>query len=158
MQKDFFVLQVGESIEKSRYAEYVLRKLPAWFADEEALREYIQGVKDSLLWAAFDRNDSCIGFFSIKTHYQCIGEIYVCGVLPELRGRGIGRAIYNEVENYLIQRGYTYMVVKTLSDTIDYEPYAQTREFYRKLEFQPLITLKEMWSIESPCLIMLKRL
>ena len=61
MQKDFFVLQVGESIEKSRYAEYVLRKLPAWFADEEALREYIQGVKDSLLWAAFDRNDSCIG-------------------------------------------------------------------------------------------------
>ena len=96
MQKDFFVLQVGESIEKSRYAEYVLRKLAAWFADEEALREYIQGVKDSLLWAAFDRNDSCIGFFSIKTHYQCIGEIYVCGVLPELRGRGIGRAILSK--------------------------------------------------------------
>ena len=50
------------------------------------------------------------------------------------------------------------MMVKTLSDIVDFEPYAQTRAFYESMGFQPLITLTEMWDEENPCLIMIKAL
>lgn len=51
-----------------------------------------------------------------------------------------------------------YVLVKTLSDAIDYEPYARTRKFYTSVGFESLITLTEMWDEENPCLIMFKSL
>ena len=50
------------------------------------------------------------------------------------------------------------MIVKTLTDTVDFEPYAQTRKFYKSIGFESLITLTEMWDAENPCLIMFKSL
>jgi hypothetical protein len=54
--------------------------------------------------------------------------------------------------------GCKYVIVKTLSDTDPYEPYARTRAFYRSVGFTPLLTLTEMWDEENPCLIMIKTL
>lgn len=85
-------------------------------------------------------------------------DIFVCGVLPEHQHNGIGKALYNVVENYFIQIGCKYVIVKTLSDVVNFKPYVQTREFYKSIGFESLITLTEMWDEENPCLIMLKRL
>lgn len=49
-------------------------------------------------------------------------------------------------------------MVKTLSDKVDFEPYARTRAFYEKVGFEPLVILTEMWDEENPCLIMIKHL
>ena len=82
----------------------------------------------------------------------------MCGVIPEHHCNGVGKAIYREVERYLIQNGCKYVIVKTLSDKVHYEPYERTRIFYKSIGFEPLTTLTEMWDEENPCLIILKLL
>lgn len=52
--------------------------------------------------------------------------------------------------------GCKYAVVETLSETVKYEPYAQTRSFYRSVGFEPLIIFTEMGDEENPCLLMIK--
>lgn len=86
------------------------------------------------------------------------GEIYVCGVLPEYHKKGVGKKLYAKAEEYFINCGCKYVIVKTLSEIVDYEPYEKTRAFYSKIGFDPLITLTEMWDAENPCLIMIKGL
>ena len=56
----------------------------------------------------------------------------------------------------MAETGCKYIIVKTLSDAVNYEPYSRTREFYNSVGFKPLVTLTEMWDDENPCLIMLK--
>ena len=118
----------------------------------------LQRLLSSPTGLQFDEDNHCIGFFAIKTHYGHTGDIYVCGVLPEYHHKGIGKALYHTAEAYLIQNGCKYVIVKTLSDAVCYEPYARTRAFYRSVGFEPLVTLTEMWDENNPCLIMLKKL
>lgn len=151
-------IEVKDSLTKSVYTKEVLQKLPKWFGNKQALDDYVTKVAELPYWAALNQENNCIGFFAVKMHYGHTGEIFVCGVLPEYHRNGIGKALYNIAEAYLIQNGCKYVTVKTLSDAVSYEPYARTREFYKSVGFDPLITLTEMWDEKNPCLIMLKTL
>ncbi len=151
------VRRMEEAEIKSRFAKDVLEKLPEWFGDKEALDAYVREVAGLPFWAALS-DGKCLGFFAVSTHYAHTGEIVVCGVLPEAQHAGIGKALYYEAESYFRETGCKYAVVKTLSDRVDFQPYAQTRRFYRSVGFEPLMTLTEMWDSENPCLIMLKTL
>ena len=152
------IIEIRDSLTKSVYTKEVLEKLPEWFGNREALDDYVTKVAGLPYWAALNKDNNCIGFFAVKTHYGHTGDIYVCGVLPEYHHNGIGKALYNVAEAYLIRHGCKYVIVKTLSDAVSYEPYARTRGFYKSIGFEPLITLTEMWDEENPCLIMLKSL
>ena len=79
-------------------------------------------------------------------------------VLPQYQGRGIGRLLLAKAEEYLKNNNCKYIIVKTLSDIVEYEPYERTSLFYKKVGFEELITLTEMWDSENPCLIMIKEL
>ena len=79
-------------------------------------------------------------------------------MLPEYQRNGIGKKLYQKAENRFIQRCCKYVIVKTLSDIVDFKPYEQTRKFYKNIGFEPLITLTEMWDNHNPCLIMIKSL
>lgn len=70
----------------------------------------------------------------------------------------LGKSLYKMVESYFIKNGCKYVIVKTLSDRVNYQPYEKTREFYNRVGFEPLVTLTEMWDDENPCLIMIKDL
>lgn len=155
---DIIVIEVKDSLTKSVYTKKVLEKLPEWFGNKQTLHDYVVKVAGLPYWAALNKENNCIGFFAIKMHYGHTGDIFVCGVLPEYHRNGIGKALYNTAETYLIQNGCKYVIVKTLSDTVSYEPYARTRKFYKSVGFEPLITLTEMWDEENPCLIMFKML
>lgn len=158
MSEDIHVMEICNNDEKSAHTREILELLPKWFGNRQALDEYVEDVKKFPYYGAFNTAGRCIGFFSIKTHYQHTGDIFVCGVHPEYQHNGVGKALYRAVENYFIQNGCKYAIVKTLSDTVDFEPYAQTRKFYRSIGFEPLITLTEMWDEKNPCLIMFKSL
>ncbi|MDI9483564.1 MAG: GNAT family N-acetyltransferase [Bacillota bacterium] len=110
-----------------------MRKLPEWFGNGKGLREYTKGVQELPFFAAIDHNGCCIGFFSIKQHYNHTGDIYVCGILPEYQRKGIGKKLYAFAENYLKQNGCKYIIVKTLSEIANYEPYIYTQLFIRVL-------------------------
>jgi hypothetical protein len=40
----------------------------------------------------------------------------------------------------------------------DDKNYEKTRKFYKKMGFEELITLMEMWDENNPCLIMIKKI
>lgn len=156
MDNTYRIIEVGDSVKKYTYTKEILESLPEWFGNKQALNDYAEKVKDLPYWGTFNENDSCVGFFAVKTHYDYTGEILVCGILPEYQHIGIGKALYSVAEKYFIQSGCKFVIVKTLSELVNFEPYARTRNFYRSVGFEPLITLTEMWDDENPCLIMLK--
>lgn len=143
---------------KSVYTKEVLEKLPEWFGNKQTLNEYVIKVAELPFWAALNKDNTCVGFFAVKMHYGHTGDIFVCGVLPEYQHIGIGKTLYSMAEKHFIQIGCKYIIVKTLSDTVEYDPYARTRKFYERVGFEPLITLTEMWDEDNPCLIMFKSL
>jgi ribosomal protein S18 acetylase RimI-like enzyme len=149
------IIEITDNIKKAEYTNLVLRKLPEWFGNEESLQEYIDTVHENPFWAAFD-NNNCIGFFSVKIHYNRTGDIYVCGIDPNYHRKGIGTLLYKTIEKYFIINACEYIIVKTLSEINPDKNYAKTRLFYKKMGFIELITLKEMWNENNPCLIMIK--
>jgi len=154
----FEIIEVNDGAIKSQYTRAILENLPEWFGNKIVIDEYVEKVSKLPYWAALNQDDRCIGFFAVKTHYGSVGDIYVCGVLPEYQNKGIGKKIYDLAEKHFIQNGCKYMMVKTLSEKARYEPYERTRKFYEGIGFEPLVTLTEMWDEENPCLIMIKKL
>jgi ribosomal protein S18 acetylase RimI-like enzyme len=151
------IIEIKENDKKAEYTNTILRKLPEWFGIEEGLQEYINTVHKYPYWAAFDDNN-CIGFFSGKIHYNRTGDIYVCGIDPKYHRKGIGTLLYNEMEKYFIKNKCKYIIIKTISEIDEDENYAKTRKFYKKMGFEELITLTEMWDKNNPCLIMIKNI
>ena len=156
MEEHIRILEVNDGEKKSAYTREVLYKLPQWFGNKQSLEEYAEEVKEYPFYSAVDDTGKCVGFFSVKIHYQHTGDIFVCGVLPEYQHTGIGKALYRTSEEYFIKSGCKYVIVKTLSDIVDSEPYERTRRFYRSIGFDTLLTLIEMWDEKNPCLIMFK--
>ena len=154
---DYEIIEIIENCKKTEYTNIILKMLPDWFGNENSIIDYINSVQNFPFWAAFE-NNKCIGFISIKIHYNNTGEIFVFGVDPNYHRKGIGTLLYKELEKYCIKNKCIYIIVKTLSETVKYEPYLQTIEFYRKMGFLELLTLTEMWDKENPCLIMIKNI
>ncbi len=137
----------------------ILRALPDWFGIESAVQQYIQEI-DCLptLLALQDQVDYPLGFLTLKAHTPYAAEIYVMGILPQLRGRGIGRALVEASANHLRGQGIEYLQVKTLGPSREDAGYAATRAFYQAIGFRPLEELKQLWDADNPCLILIQRL
>lgn len=151
------IVRVTDGKTKSRYAEAVLRSLPEWFGIEEALRNYVAGVVELPFWAAM-ADGRCVGFVAAKIHHGHTGDLYVLGVLKDYQAQGIGTKLLAAADEYFVEQGCKYVIVLTLSELAESEPYDRTREFYAKRGFEPLITLPELWDEHNPCLIMIKQL
>jgi ribosomal protein S18 acetylase RimI-like enzyme len=142
---------------KAEITEKILRALPEWFGNEEALLNYIETVKGKKFFCAYDGSDA-VGFICIKLNNEYTADLYVTGILKEYHRKGIGRKLVGAAEHYLIQNGFRLFMVKTLGESSDYEFYRRTREFYRSIGFYPLEEFKEIWDEDNPCLIMVKSL
>lgn len=149
--------EIRDPILKSKCAQLVLDDLPDWFGILEAKEFYIKTVCSLPFVVAFIDGE-CVGFFSGDIHEGHTGEIFVCGVKRKHHNKGIGTLLYNWLEDYFKRQGCIYVIVKTLSDRSSDGPYVRTRNFYRHLGFQSLLTLPEIWGENSPCLIMIKEL
>ncbi len=150
--------EVTEESVKSEICETVLRSLPEYFGIEEAVEDYIEGVRDKY-FLSVNVGDIPVGFVSLKDHNEFTSEIYVMGVVEELHGKGIGRRLIEELEEYLSDRGKEYLTVKTLGPSRENgEPYDRTRGFYRAVGFTPLEEFKELWDEDDPCLFMVKQI
>ncbi len=57
------------------------------------------------------------------------------GVAVGLQHRGVGTALLAALRLELRRLGVARFMVSTVADTVDYEPYAQTRRFYRARGF-----------------------
>ena len=138
---------------RSRICREILTALPDWFGIEEAVDAYVRDVAGLPTFAA-GRN----GFLALKQHTEAAAEIYVMGVRPESRRRGLGTALLEAAESLLRARDVEYLQVKTLGPSEPSEHYAETRSFYTARGFRPLEELTAIWGEANPCLIMVKRL
>ena len=139
--------------ERSRLCEEILRELPQWFGLEEPLREYAVASR-GLPTFAVGRD----GFLALTVQSEPAAEIRVMGVRPERHRAGIGTALVEAAERFLVERGVEYLQVKTLGPSHPSEAYAATRRFYEAQGFRPLEELTAVWGEANPCLIMVKHL
>ncbi len=80
------------------------------------------------------------------------------GILPEYHRQGIGTELMAVAEQYLREKGVSYLQVKTLSAKDTDPNYVLTRKFYERMGFVPLEEWPELWGAENPCVQLIKSL
>ena len=158
LQDGFSFEQITCADEKSRICDSILRNLPEWFGIEQAIQDYVKGVKEPLFLTARYQKEP-VGCISILDHNPYTSEIYVIGVLKEFQGKGLGGELIRLAEQEIMhQSSKRYLTVKTLGDSHPDPFYQKTRQFYYKMGFYPLEELKALWGKDNPCLLMIKSL
>jgi len=149
------IQMVNDAEEKSRICNQILRGLPEWFGNEEAIVDYVREVRELPFFAAYDGEDA-EGFLAVKTHNPYTAELCVMGVMKDHHRQGIGRALVERAEKYCQEQQYCFFTVKTVDSSAPYESYARTREFYFAMGFRPLEVFPTYWDEVNPCLFMAK--
>ncbi|WMJ22473.1 GNAT family N-acetyltransferase [Paludicola sp. MB14-C6] len=108
-------------------------------------------------YIAIEQNNP-IGFVAVKVHNQFTAEVCVMGVMKEYHRHGVGTILIERAERFCVSNGFQYLTVKTLDDSVLYEPYEKTRKFYKKLGFTPLEVFPLYWDEANPCLFLAKHL
>jgi GNAT superfamily N-acetyltransferase len=142
---------------KASLCEPILRSLPDWFGIEEDLRKYLAEINRLPTFLALDRG-GVLGFLTLKQHFPHSAEILVMGCLPEVHRQGVGRALIERAEDWLLDQGVEYLQVKTLGPSRPDPSYEITKMFYLSLGFEPLEEMNKIWDENNPCLVMVKKL
>lgn len=135
----------------------ILAALPTWFGFPDSVAGYVAAAETNPTVVA-SMGDEDVGVLTLVQHTPDAAEIYVMGVLPELHRHGIGRAMLGRAETWAIERGMSFLQVKTLSERHPDPGYARTRAFYRACGFRPLEELPDLWREDQPALQMIKAL
>jgi len=73
--------------------------------------------------------------FILFTSYERKGKLSWIGVDRNRHRAGAGRMLVRGMINRMTTDGITEVYVDTLGESVEYEPYARTRAFYRGLGF-----------------------
>lgn len=142
---------IENSEERSKIAREVLEALTEWFEVEESREGYIRDSAGWPFWAAFE-NDVPAGFLCLKETGDATVELAVMGVKKDFHRNGYGRRLVSASKDYAVQKGYSFMQVKTVRTGM-YEDYDITNEFYKSVGFQELEVFPEYWDEANPCQI-----
>lgn len=136
----------------------IARRLATHF-NADALDRMPGDLREHLLLVAKD-GGRAVGFMSLSMEGEGQAEVSWMGVRRQAHRRGIGRALMRRAESELIKRGIRRLVVRTLADTVEYEPYEATRRFYESMGFSLLdiIDAYHGWSPGNPCAVYVKAL
>ena len=142
---------------REHIARNILKALPDWFGNPEALEEYARDCRALDTIVAFD-GGAPVGFIALREASESALELHVLGILEDRQRAGIGRRFIAEAEACARALGKPLLCVLTLDGAHPDPHYARTRAFYRAVGFLPLITLPTLWGEENPCLAMVKPL
>lgn len=137
--------------EKRRIARLILEALPDWFGIPEARDNYIEESADEITVASFD-HDTPNGFLCLKETGKDTVELAVMGVLKECHRKGIGRKLFEAAKEIAVEKGYSFLQVKTVQMG-RYEEYDRTNRFYLALGFKEFEVFPTLWDECNPCQI-----
>ncbi len=137
--------------------EGILRSLPEWFGQEQAIRDWRRDIPAMETYAAIE-GGRIVGFLSLTDVEEALAEIHVMAVRREYHRRGVGRALVAQARRACRARGVRTLQVKTLGPSEPSEAYAGTRAFYAAVGFEPVEETTRIWGQANPCLILRKTL
>src|SRR4030042_6779199 len=118
----------------------IAKTLPEWFT--------AGGIKHMSIDLRFQHGfvtlNDCriVGFLSFFVN-ESVGQIGWVGVLSEFHHQGIGQKLVGRLISELKKAGIRELRVNTLGDSVEYEPYARTRAFYRRIGFKDFQRIKQ---------------
>lgn len=118
----------------------IAKALPEWFTTGGVKHMSIDLRFQQGFVAVYDSR--IIGFLSFFVN-ESVARIGWMGVLPEFHRQGIGRKLIERLISELKQAGVCELRVNTLGDSVEYEPYAETRAFYRRIGFKDFQRIKQ---------------
>jgi ribosomal protein S18 acetylase RimI-like enzyme len=118
----------------------IAKDLPEWFTKNGITKMQIDLMFQKGFVAVLD--SKIVGFLSFLT-IEGEGQIGWTGVHPKFHRKGIGRMLVNRLITELKEVGAKTLKVYTLGDSVDYEPYARTRAFYRGVGFKDFQKFKQ---------------
>lgn len=145
------IQQLTNNLEKQNVTRLILEALPDWFGIPEARENYITESTDKIFFCAYDK-DKPVGFLYLKETGNATVELYVMGVLIEYHRNGIGRKLFDNAKEAAIEKGYSFIQVKTVQMG-KYEEYDRTNEFYLSLGFKEFEMFPTLWDEWNPCQI-----
>ena len=150
---------IEDETRRAAIAREILEALPEWFEVEEGREGLIKESTENPVFAAFETredadsdNGRAIGFITIKETGKDTVEIAAMGVRKECHGSGIGTRLFEAARDYAVQKGYSFMQVKTVREGM-YEDYDKTNRFYRSVGFSELEVIEDLWDADNPCQI-----
>lgn len=114
----------GEILSKEQL-EYML----GLFYSEEALAKQIEN-KEQLFYLISD-SESIIGFIGIEHNYknEAITKIHKIYLLPETQGKGIGKKVFDEIQNMALENNSKGLLLNV-------NRYNTALGFYKKIGFE----------------------
>jgi ribosomal protein S18 acetylase RimI-like enzyme len=112
----------------------------------ECLKDFVCDTKGRMA-IIYEDNGIIVGYASLRSvpdqevsHRENVkqAEIETICVMPEFRGKGIGRALLEECKKIVILNGYTHLKIVSLAININ------ARKFYNDFGFKELSVVYEM--------------
>lgn len=109
------------------------RTLDKWF-NVEGLRKIAKDLETHAGFVAV-RGERVLGFVTWDPVDEEVANMSWIGVAEAEHRSGIGQALLAALKADLRRRGFRAVEVSTVAESVDYEPYAATRRFYRAMGF-----------------------
>ena len=142
---------INDAQEKQRISRFILESLSEWFGIPEAREQYIRESADEIVLASVE-DDQPNGFLCLKETGKDTVELAVMGVLRECHRKGIGRELFEHAKQIAVEKGYSFLQVKTVQMG-RYEEYDNTNRFYLSLGFKEFEVIPTLWDEWNPCQI-----
>ena len=78
------------------------------------------------------------------------------GIHPNYHRLSYGTKMITELEKNLLDQGFEFLQVKTLSEERECRFYKTTRLFYKAQGFKEVEVFPSLWNEDNPCLLMIK--
>ncbi|WP_108124177.1 GNAT family N-acetyltransferase [Saccharospirillum mangrovi] len=134
----------------------IFNELDGWFGSEEINTDYTEQLNENDTLLAFV-DEGVEGVISLQWHYDTTAEIYSMAVSLAHHRFGLGKQLLAAAESLARERGYKFLHVKTLGDTLPHPGYQKTRAFYENRGFNKLFQTHDLWD-GLPTLLYVKAL
>ncbi len=112
----------------------IARALPEWF-NAQGLKEIARDLPLQHGWVAIE-DTRVVGWLLWAARGEQAADLTWVGVAKDAHRRGVGSALVESLAEHLQGLGVAELFVSTVADSVDDEPYARTRAFYRAVGFE----------------------
>ena len=123
---------------------------------EDMISDYLNNPDSEDIWFTFiDKNLPVgVGYCAPEKFTEGTYNLYAIGVKKELQGQGIGRQMMKFIEDHLKETKKRILIVETSSG----DDFKLTREFYKKIDYEEIATIKDFWKEGDDKIIFWKKL